>query len=115
MIMTAEITIYPFQENFVPPIKAFIDKLAASAQSRTNVTSAGAQSRINVTSAGAQSRTNVTRAGKELQVDTFPTCTVLVGEYALIMDVLKEAMAWSHDESGKAVFVCKFIPGYQAD
>ena len=104
MIMTAEITMYPFQENFVPPIKAFIDKLAASAQSRTNVTSAG-----------AQSRTNVTRAGKELQVDTFPTCTVLVGEYALIMDVLKEAMAWSHDESGKAVFVCKFIPGYQAD
>ena len=114
MIMTAEITIYPFQENFVPPIKAFIDKLAASAQSRTNVTSAGAQSRANVTD-GAQSRANVTSAGKELQVDTFPTCTVLVGEYALIMDVLKEAMAWSHDESGKAVFVCKFIPGYQAD
>ena len=93
MIMTAEITMYPFQENFVPPIKAFIDKLAASAQSRANVTS----------------------AGKELQVDTFPTCTVLVGEYALIMDVLKEAMAWSPHEGGKAVFVCKFIPGYQAD
>jgi hypothetical protein len=104
MIMTAEITMYPFQENFVPPIKSFVDKLATSAQSRTEITSAG-----------AQSRTNITSAGKELQVDTFPTCTVLVGEYALIMDVLKEAMAWSHHELGKAVFVCKFIPGYQAD
>lgn len=82
MIMTAEITMYPFQENYIPPIRAFIDKLAAS---------------------------------ENLQVDTFPTCTVLVGEYDLIMDVLKEAMAWSHRESGNAVFVSKFIPGYPAD
>ena len=82
MIMTAEITMYPFQENFVPPIQAFIKKLAAS---------------------------------EDLQVNTYPTCTVLVGEYDVIMDVLKESMSWSHRESGKAVFVSKFIPGYQAD
>lgn len=81
MIMTAEITMYPFQENFIPPIQAFIKKLAVS---------------------------------ESLQVDTYPTCTVLVGEYDVIMDVLKESMAWSHRESGKAVFVGKFIPGYQA-
>jgi len=82
MIMTAEITMYPFQENFIPPIQAFIDKLAAA---------------------------------ESLEVNTYPTCTVLVGEYDVIMDVLKESMAWSHQESGKAVFVSKFIPGYQAD
>lgn len=82
MIMTAEITMYPFQENYVLPIQKFINKLAAS---------------------------------ENLKVDTFPTCTVLVGEYDVIMDVLKESMAWSYQESGKAVFVSKFIPGYQAN
>ena len=93
MMMTAEITIYPFQEDFVPPIKAFIDKLGESVQSRANIASAGDQ----------------------LQIDTFPTCTVLVGEYGVIMDVLKEAMAWSYRETGRAVFVTKSIPGYEAD
>lgn len=82
MIMTAEITMYPFQENFAPPIKAFIDKLADS---------------------------------NDLKINTYPTCTVLVGEYESIMDVLKEAMAWSYNETGRAVFVSKFIPGYEAD
>ena len=81
MIMTAEITMYPFQENYIPPIQKFITKLAAS---------------------------------QNLKVDTFPTCTVLVGEYDLIMEVLKESMAWSYQESGNAVFVGKFIPGYEA-
>jgi len=81
MIMTAEITMYPFQEDFFPPIKAFIDKLGTA---------------------------------ETLQITTYPTCTVLVGEYDVIMDVLKESMAWSHRESGKAVFISKFIPGYQA-
>ena len=82
MIMTAEITMYPFQEDFVPPIQAFIDKLGAAGTVR---------------------------------VETFPTCTVLVGEYEVIMDLLKASMAWSHQALGKAAFVCKFIPGYQAD
>ena len=81
MIMTAEITMYPFKEDFVPPIQAFIDRLAAA---------------------------------ESLQVNTYPTCTVLVGEYDVIMDVLKESMAWSYRESGRGVFVSKFIPGYQA-
>jgi hypothetical protein len=31
------------------------------------------------------------------------------------MDVLKASMAWSHQALGRAAFVCKFIPGYQAD
>lgn len=84
MIMTAEITMYPFQDNYIPPIKSFIDKLAGT-------------------------------AGKNLRVQTFPTCTILVGEYASIMDIVNEAMQWSHSELGKAVFLCKFIPGYEAN
>lgn len=82
MIMTVEITMYPFTENFVPPITAFIDRLAAS---------------------------------QNLEVQSYPTCTVLIGDFDHIMDVLKEAMAWSHREWGKAVFVSKFLPGYRAD
>jgi uncharacterized protein YqgV (UPF0045/DUF77 family) len=82
MIMTAEITMYPFTENFAPPIRAFIDRLAAS---------------------------------QNLEIKTYPTCTVLTGDFNRIMDVLKEAMAWSYREWGKAVFVSKFLPGYRAD
>lgn len=82
MIMTAEITMYPFQDDYLPPIQNFIARLAAS---------------------------------EHLKVDTFPTCTVLVGEYDVIMEVLKESMAWSYQKSGRAVFLGKFIPGYQAD
>jgi uncharacterized protein YqgV (UPF0045/DUF77 family) len=82
MIMTVEITMYPFTEEFIPPIKSFIDKLNDYAN---------------------------------VQVDTFPTCTVLVGEYDVVMDIVRDAIAWSHRELGKSVFITKFIPGYQAD
>ena len=82
MIMTAEITMYPFNEEFKPPIKAYIKKLAAN-------------ERLNVT--------------------TYPTCTVMVGDFDLIMDAIRESIAWSHAELGKSVFITKFLPGYEAD
>ena len=82
MIMTAEITMYPFNEEFKPRIKAYINKLAAS---------------------------------ESLKVTTYPTCTVLIGEYEHVMDVLKDSIAWSHAELGKSVFITKFLPGYEAD
>ena len=82
MIMTAEITMYPFHEEFKSRIKAYIRKLAAS---------------------------------ENLKVTTYPTCTVLIGEYDPVMDVLKESIAWSHAELGKSVFITKFLPGYEAD
>jgi uncharacterized protein YqgV (UPF0045/DUF77 family) len=81
MIMTAEITMYPFNEDFKPRIKAYIDKLAAS---------------------------------EDLKITTYPTCTVIVGEYDSIMSVVKESIAWSHNELGKSVFLAKFLPGYEA-
>ncbi|PCK08305.1 MAG: histidine kinase [Alteromonadaceae bacterium] len=81
MILSAEITLYPFQEDFKPPIKATIKRL----QSFTNIT-----------------------------VNSFATATVLMGEYDLVMDAIKETMAWSHQEFGRCVFIVKFLPGYEA-
>lgn len=49
-----------------------------------------------------------------LKVQTFPTCTVVVGESVRVMAVLGEAMSWSHQQHGKAVFVSKFIHDYEA-
>lgn len=50
-----------------------------------------------------------------LEVTTFPSATLLVGDYDVAMDALKHALRWSEAEYGKAVFVTKFIPGYTAD
>lgn len=81
MLLTAEISMYPLAENYIPPIDGFIARINDYA---------------------------------ELKVQTFPTCTVIVGEQGRVMDVLKEAMAWSHDNYGKAIFVTKFIHDYEA-
>jgi uncharacterized protein YqgV (UPF0045/DUF77 family) len=81
MQLTAEITMYPLQDNYLEKIKAFIDELTC--------------------------RSRVKR-------ETFPTCTVLTGEYGEVMQLLSALMKWSHDTLGKAVFVVKFLPGYEA-
>jgi uncharacterized protein YqgV (UPF0045/DUF77 family) len=49
-----------------------------------------------------------------LEVSTYPTATVLVGEHAVVMDALKDALAWSHERFGTSVFVTKLITGYEA-
>lgn len=82
MKMTAEISMYPLREDFIPPIRGFIQQL---------------------------------NAYEGLQVTTYPTCTVLVGEAAVLMDALKDALAWSQGEYGRSVFITKFITGYEAD
>lgn len=48
----------------------------------------------------------------DLLVTTNATATQIRGDYVAVMDALKEAMAWSHEKFGAAVFVTKFIPGY---
>ena len=50
---------------------------------------------------------------EELKIATGDTSTVIIGEYQLVMQTLTELMQWSHDEHGRAVFVAKFLPGYQ--
>ena len=47
-----------------------------------------------------------------LRVTPGPTSTVVVGEYGRVMQTITEMLEWSHHEHGQAVFVTKFIPGY---
>ena len=50
-----------------------------------------------------------------LQIDTSPTSTMIHGDYDLVMDTLKEMIAWGYDTHGRQVFVAKFIPGHELD
>ena len=81
MMLTAEITLYPNHENFIPPIDSFIARL---------------------------------NSYKEVQVQTFPTATIVMGEYDRVMNILKVEMKAHREEHGMGVFVTKFIPGYEA-
>lgn len=81
MKLSAEITMYPLQDDYLPRIKAFIDELARR---------------------------------DRIQRETFPTCTVLCGDYGEVMAAIGDLLKWSHETLGKAVFVVKFLPGYQA-
>lgn len=47
------------------------------------------------------------------EVDVRPgsMSTQLVGDYDQVMQVLNEAMKWSFETHGKAVFIAKFIEG----
>ena len=81
MILTIEISLYPNNENFIPPIDSFIARL---------------------NSYGG------------VKVKTFPTATIVQGEYDLVMDILKAEMKLHREQHGMGVFVTKFIPGYEA-
>ena len=81
MKLTVDISMYPMAENYIEPIRAFIQQLNVYA---------------------------------DLQVTTYPTSTVLVGEFAVLMDTLKDALEWSQENFGTCVFVTKFITGYEA-
>jgi hypothetical protein len=47
-------------------------------------------------------------------VQTFPTATIVQGEYDLVMDILKAEMKPHREQHGMGVFVTKFILGYEA-
>jgi uncharacterized protein YqgV (UPF0045/DUF77 family) len=51
----------------------------------------------------------------DIKVRTFPTATILVGNYDRVMGVVNEVIKWSYLEHGKCVFVAKFLPGYEAE
>lgn len=53
-------------------------------------------------------------AFENIEINTFPTATILVGEYDKVMSALNETIAWSYNTFGKCVFVAKFLPGYEA-
>lgn len=81
MKLTIELTLYPLQDDYLPPIKAMVDWLHRQS---------------------------------EIKVSTHATCTILCGEYDVVMEVLKRGVEWSVTEYGKCVFVAKLLPGVEA-
>lgn len=49
-----------------------------------------------------------------VEANTFPTATILIGDYDKVMLALNETIAWSYTTFGKCVFVAKFLPDYEA-
>ena len=50
----------------------------------------------------------------EIKVKTFPTSTVIQGEYAYAMKAAQDAIFEAHTKYDKAVYVMKVIPDYEA-
>ena len=51
---------------------------------------------------------------KDLKVVTYPTSTVVQGEYSYAMNAVQETIAFCYQEYDMAVYVAKIIPGYEA-
>lgn len=49
-----------------------------------------------------------------LTVQTFPTATIICGDYDTVMDCFKNAVRWNTEHQGKAVFLAKVLPAYEA-
>ena len=50
----------------------------------------------------------------DLKITTYPTSTVVQGEYDHAMKAVQETIAECYEEFNMAVYVAKIIPGYQA-
>ena len=82
MQLTAEITLYPNQEDFIPPILSFIERLNQYADS--------------------------------VKIQTFPTATIIQGDYDQVMQILTVEMKAQREEFGMGPFIVKFLAGYEA-
>lgn len=81
MKVSVDISLYPNNENFIPPIKDFIAQL---------------------------------NQYDDITVQTFPTSTVVMGDFDRVMDILKVEMKAHREKHGMGVFVTKFLPAYEA-
>lgn len=81
MQVSIDISLYPNQENFIPPIDDFIEQL---------------------------------NKYSDVEVKTYPTSTVLIGDFDLVMDILKAEIKAYREKHGMGVFVTKILPGYEA-
>lgn len=81
MQVTIDVSMYPNREDFIPPIKGFIEKI---------------------------------NRYPALEIQTFPTSTVVQGEYQAAMQAVQDTIAACREEFGMAVYVLKVIPGYEA-
>ena len=51
---------------------------------------------------------------ENLKITTFPTSTVVQGEFSHAMNAVQETIAACYLEFNMAVYVAKIIPGYEA-
>ena len=56
----------------------------------------------------------ILNAFPEIKVQTFPTSTIIQGEYAYTMKAAQDAIFEAHTKYDKAVYVMKVIPDYEA-
>ena len=49
-----------------------------------------------------------------IKVQTFPSATIIMGPYSVVMEVVKDTVAWSYHQNGRSVFIAKFLPDYVA-
>ncbi|MDG2117212.1 MAG: hypothetical protein P8J80_11285 [Porticoccaceae bacterium] len=81
MQVTIDISMYPNREDFIPPIKGFIERI----------------NRFDL-----------------LKITTFPTSTVVQGDYAYAMKAVQDTIEDCYKEFNMAIYVVKIIPGYEA-
>jgi uncharacterized protein YqgV (UPF0045/DUF77 family) len=81
MQVTIDISMYPNREDFIPPIKGFIERI---------------------------------NQFDHLKVTTFPTSTVVQGDYAYAMKAVQDTIEDCYKEFNMAIYVAKIIPGYEA-
>ncbi len=81
MQTSIEITLYPNQEEFIPPIKAMIERLLQHS---------------------------------DIQLQTFPTATIICGEHNTVMDILKTETALQRKQFGMGPVIVKVLAGYDA-
>lgn len=81
MRTTLEITLYPNQKDFLPPIKSLIERL---------------------------------NQYPDIEVQTFPTATIVCGEHNAVMDLLKHETALQRQQFGMGPVVVKVLAGYDA-
>ncbi|MDA8786286.1 hypothetical protein N9X86_00865 [Porticoccaceae bacterium] len=81
MQVTIDISMYPNREDFIPPIKGFIDKI---------------------------------NRFDNLKVTTFPTSTVVQGDFESAMSAVQDTISDCYREFNMAIYVAKIIPGYEA-
>lgn len=51
---------------------------------------------------------------ENVKVRTFPTATIIQGDFDLVMDAVKDTISWCYSEFGKSVFLAKYLPEYEA-
>ena len=51
---------------------------------------------------------------KDINLEVFPTSTVIVGDFDTVIGILSSSIKWSVNNKDKAVFITKFLPNYQA-